>query len=244
MIRGKTRRFLIVMAVESSQSGVNDPVRKARYQITKHVLVSCYLDILDASNQEVRLLLGVKRRADTQVPVGTRIFIDAGVIDTKSGAFDAFSVTVLKVEMSDGKHVHVCTPIHKETTGERRGQGRMSVNFPVLLVDSQTLFLAVNGTPQGLGLTYTAQRAMLKLTLNRTYDFKFNCKGEDCHLQGIIRHIQYDWRTFQHRVGVHFPNLGKDERIILNLMVDPDYTVPISNTQTVDSGAGKISRND
>ncbi|WP_373531789.1 hypothetical protein [Vampirovibrio sp.] len=232
------------MAVELSQSGSTNPIRKARYQITKNVFVHCYMEILDANNQEVRLLLGVKRRSDTQVSVGTRIFISTSEESQGGGNFSAFSVTVLKIEEIEGKFVHICTPISKASTDERRSQTRLPVNFPVLLVDSQTLFLATNGTPYGLGLTYTAQRAILKLTVNETYDFKLNCKGEDCHLKGVIKHIQYDWRTFQHQIGIHFPNLQKDERMILNIVVDPDYTVPISNTQTIDGGAGKISRND
>jgi hypothetical protein len=232
------------MAVELSSTGSDNPIRKARYQITKNVFVHCYLQVLDANNQEVRLLLGVKHRSDTQVPLGTRIFISAGGMNIEGSQFSAYSVTVLNVEERDGIFVHICTPISKELGDNRRAQPRLNVDFPVLLVDSQTLFVATDGTPQGLGLTYTAQRAILKLTMNESYDFKFNCKGEDCSLRGVIKHIQYDWRTFQHRVGIHFQELRKDERMLLSIMVDPDYIVPISNTQTIDSSIGKISRND
>jgi hypothetical protein len=232
------------MAVELSPSGSDNPIRKARYQITKNVFVHCYLQVLDANNQEVRLLLGVKHRSDTQVPIGTRIFLSTGGMNLEGSQLSVYSVTVLNVEERDGLFVHICTPISRELADNRRAQPRLSVDFPVLLVDSQTLFMATDGTPEGLGLTYTAQRAILKLTLNESYDFKFNCKGEDCRLKGVIKHIQYDWRTFQHRIGLHFQDLRKDERILLNIMVDPDYTVPISNTQTIDSGAGKISHKD
>lgn len=232
------------MAAEYNQGGFGNQIRKARYQITKNVFVSCYLDILDANNDEVRVLLGVKQRSDAHVPIGTRIFFNADGMPTATGEFHAFSVTVLKTEEQGDKRVHICTPISKTTQLNRRKQERKLVSFPVLLVDSQTLFLAVDGCPEGLALTYSAQKAILKLTVNNSYDFKVNCKGEDCHLQGIVRHIQYDWRTFQHRVGLHFPNLSKDEQIILNLMVDPAYKVPISENQTVDTSTGKISLND
>jgi hypothetical protein len=232
------------MAVELSLSGSNNPIHKARYQITKNVFVHCYLQVLNANNQEVRLLLGVKHRSDTQVPIGTRVFINPTGIHQEDSQFSAFSVAVLSVEERKGQFIHICTPISRELSDNRRAQPRLSVDFPVLLVDSQTIFWATDGSPQGLGLTYSAQRAILKLTLNGSYDFKLNCKGEDFTLSGVIKHIQYDWRTFQHRVGIHFPELTKDKLMFLSIMVDPDYIVPISNTQTVDSGVGKISHND
>ncbi len=218
--------------------------RKAKYQLNKNVFVSCYLDILEANAQAVRALVGVQQRFDTKVAVGTRIYFNAESTNQGQGDFHSFSVTVLKTEDDQGKQVHICTPISHEVQQNRREAERKPVNFPVLLVDSQTIFSAVNGTATSLSLTYTAQKAMLKLTVNRPYGFKVNYKGEDCHLEGVIKHIHYDWRTFQHRVGVHFPKLQKDEQIILNLMVDPDYTVPISTKQTVDTSQGKISLND
>lgn len=233
------------MAAESGKTGFGTQLRKARYQITRNVFVNCYLDILEANSQEVRVLLGVKQRSDTLVPVGTRIYLNTDTLNQPTGGeFKTVSLTVLKIEEQGDRHVHVCGPISQDSLPERRKQARKAVEFPVLLVDSQTVFFAGNGTDESLGLVYAAQKAILKLTVNQTYDFKLNCKGQDCVLKGLIRHIQYDWRTFQHRVGVHFPNLTKDERIILNLMVDPAYRVPLSDKQTVDTSTGKISLND
>jgi hypothetical protein len=223
---------------------VSKAISKGRFQINKNVFAACYLDIIEANNQEVRLVLSSKKRGDHQVPLGTRIYMDLPSYGETARSFDTVSVTVLKIEEADHQLIHVCTPIQKSTHPDRRQQPRRMVDFPVLLVDSQTLFLAVNGTASGLALRYAAQRAMLKLTIGQSYQFKFNCKGEDCVLRGLIKHIQYDWQTFEHQVGVSFPSLSKDEEIMLNLMVDPDYTVPISTRQTIDSGAGKISRND
>ncbi len=219
-------------------------ISKGRFQINKNVYAACYLDVIEANNQEVRLVLSTKKRGDHQVAIGTRIFMDVPTSQETAQPFDTLSVTVLKIEEKDQQFIHFCTPIQKASHPDRRQQPRKAVDFPVLLVDSQTLFLAVNGTPTGLTLRYAAQRAMLKLTIGQTYQFKFNCKGEDCNIQGVVKHIQYDWQTFEHRVGVHFPNMSKDEQIMLNLMVDPNYVVPISTKQTIDTGAGKISLND
>lgn len=219
-------------------------ISKGRFQINKNVFAACYLDVMEANNQEVRLVLSAKKRGDQQVAIGTRIYLDLPTSPEAARSFDSVSVTVLKIEEKDHQFIHVCTPIQKSTHPERRQEPRKVVNFPVLLVDSQTLFSAVNGTSRGLALRYAAQRAMLKLTIGQSYQFKFNCKGEDCNIRGVVKHIQYDWQTFEHQVGVYFPNMSKDEEIMLNLMVDPNYTVPISTRQTIDTGAGKISLND
>lgn len=218
--------------------------QKARYQITKNVFVSCFLDIIEANNQEVRAFLGIKHRSDGHVPIGTRIFLSQAEGSASGNEFSSFSVTVLKIDSQGDRQIHICTPIHKQTQANRRALTRKPVGFPVLLVDSQTVFFAVNGSAAGLELSCIAQKAILKLTVNQVYQFKVNCKGEDCLLQGVVKHIQYDWRTFQHRVGVHFPALGKDEQIILNWLVDPDYKVPISQNQTIDTATGKISLNE
>lgn len=224
--------------------GWTHPIRKAKYQITKNVFAACFLDILEADEEGARALLGVKQRSDTLAPPGTRIFFNVDSNREKSGEYPVFSMTVKAVEEREGQKRLLCTPIHKEIYPERRAQARRPLNFPVLLVDSQTLFQAESGASESLTLTYMAQKAILKLTVNRTYDFKVNFKGEDCHLQGVVKHIHYDWRTFEHRVGIHFPQLGKDEQIMLNLMVDPNYVVPISENQTVDTSAGKVSLNE
>lgn len=219
-------------------------VTRGRYQINKSVFAACFLEIIEANQQQLRLLLYSKKRGDQQVPVGTRIMLEFVGSAEDNQTFVSNTVTVLKVESEDEQFIHVCTPIQQSISQERRKQERRPVSFPVLLIDSQTLFSAVNGSINGLELRYAAQRAMMKLTVGQNYQFKFNCKGEDCLLKGVVRHIQYDWLTFEHRVGIHFPSLTKDEQIMLNLMVDPEYIVPISDKQTIDTGAGKISLND
>lgn len=232
------------MGAATSPGGQGNQIRKARYQITRNVFVNCYLNILEASGLEVKALIGINSRSDAQVPIGTRIILNPEANTASGSEFATFSMIVLKTEEHFGKLVHICSPIHRQTTPNQRKVERKPVSFPVLLTDSQTIFFAVNGSHQGLELACSAQKAMLKLTINQTYTFKVNCKGEDCQLQGQVKHIQYDRKTFQHRVGIHFPDLGKDELIILNLLVDPDYKVPLSQNQTVDTTTGKISLND
>ena len=85
---------------------------------------------------------------------------------------------------------------------------------------------------------------MVSLSLNRVYNFSVQLKGETYPLPGQIKRIQYDWTSYQHIIGVDFSALNKDQDIILSLMVDPEYTVQLSNKQTVDTASGKISVDD
>lgn len=221
---------------------------RGKYQITKNIFVTCYLDILEATDKEIRTFLSLKKRTDTLVPVGTRIFFDVETINKinvrRQRDFDIFSITVQQLEDWNGKPLHVCTPIQKEARPNLREAERVSAEFPVLLEGGTSEFIARSGTEKGLTLHYTAKKAMLSLALGQQRDFKVTYKGEEYFLNGRVKHIQYDWKRHEHVVGVHFPNLKQEENIILNLLLDPHYTIDISAKQTIDTSAGKISLDD
>lgn len=218
---------------------------RGKYQVTRNIFVTCYLDVLEATDKEIRTFLGLKKRSDTLVPVGTRIYFDAETINKinmrRSNSFDIFSISVQEVEDLNGKPLHVCTTIQKETLTNRRSTDRKEAQFPVRLKGSKASFLAQGGAAQGLTLHYTARRAMLSLTLNQSYEFLLNYKDMEYVLPGQIKHIQYDWKSHEHVVGVHFPSLGEEEDIVLNRLIDPSYTIDISGRQTIDTAEGKIS---
>jgi hypothetical protein len=230
--------------VDMSTPQKTKPLR-GKYQLAKNIFVTCYLDVLEATDQEIRTFIGLKKRGDATVPIGTRIIFDAGVINRinvrRHGSLDIISIQVLKLEVMGGKPLHVCTAIQKGSRGDLREAERKEAEFPVFIEGKDAQFMASGGTTKGLSLHYTSKRAMLSLTLNRTYDFRVNYKGSDYIFQGVIKHIQYDWKNHEHLIGVHFPTLGPDEEIILNLLLDPEYTIDISGRQTVDTSVGKIS---
>lgn len=228
-----------------ANSGFGTKVLQGKYQITKNTYVVCYLHVLEANDQALRTFLSLKKGSYTQVPIGTKIFFNAEPMNKqKSGPdhqFDIFSITVKQIEDMDGQPLHVCTTIQKSSRPDMRSQPRKNVDFPVQLTNSSSVFIAKNGNNRGLTLRYTANRAMVSLILNRSYNFSVHLKGEDYILPGKIKHIQYDWKSHQHIIGVDFSELTKDQDIILNLLVDPDYTVQLSDKQTVDTASGKIS---
>lgn len=221
---------------------------RGKYQITKNIFVTCYLDVVEATDKEIRTFLGLKRRSDTLVPVGTQIFFNAETINKinvrRNRTFDIFSIKVVEVEDMGGKPLHVCTAISKDSRADLRNDERKEAEFPVRLRGTKSDFIARGGTSKGLTMHYTAKRAMLSLNLGKLYNFSVQYKGNDYQLPGIVKHIQYDWKTHDHVVGVHFPNLDQESEIILNLLLDPEYTIDISSRQTVDTALGKISQED
>lgn len=222
---------------------------KGRYQIAKNIYVFCFLNILEANSKEIKTFLGFKRRAKSLVPIGTRIFFSMEAMLSSApseghDSFEMYSIQVLQMEDMDGKPLHICSPIQKESRAQTRKQERREVNFPVNLVNSQAIFTALNGNNQGLTLQYTNNRAMLSLVLNQSYEFSVQHKTDEATLVGVIKHIQYDWKSHQHVIGVHFPKLATREDTILNYLIDPNYKIEISNKQTVDTSSGKISLDD
>jgi hypothetical protein len=216
-------------------------ILKGKYQVTKNIYVTCYLHILEAGNEEVRTLIKIKSNAFAMIPAGTVLVFNGKDPQTGVGPKSVFSTQVLRVEELDGKSLHICTGITEENRPDLRSALRKPVKFPVLMAQSQALFTAIEGTNQGLTLLYSTNYAMVSLGLERVYEFSVQWKDETYLLPGHIKHIQYDWQSHQHLIGVQFKELSKDQQLILNLLVDPDYVVPISNNAVVDSAAGKIS---
>lgn len=224
---------------------VTTRVLKGKYRITQNTFVVCHLNVLEATDQEMRTFIRVKNNAFAQLPIGTRIVLNAQALhqggSTQQREFSIFSLVVKQIEDLNGQPLHVCTSVQKEVRPDLRVQERRDVDFSLRLAGMSEVFTAKSGNNKGLTLHFTANRAMMGLVLERCYDFFVAFKGDDYKLPGQIKHIQYDWTSNEHLIGVHFANLNSDEDIVLNLLVDPDYTIPISNRQVVDSAAGKIS---
>jgi hypothetical protein len=221
---------------------------RGKYRIAQNVFVCCILHIVEANDHEMQLFLGVKRRRDGQVPVGTRIFLDMEPLNKIKGekkqSTECLSITVKEVREMDGQQLLICSTLQKESITERRQKERISAEFSLRLADSGAVFTVVDGTDRGLTLRYTSNKPLISLLVDRTYEFIINYKETDYPLSGQIKHIHYDWKAFQHTIGVHFPEPGKEQEVILNLLLDPEYTVKISTNQTVDTSQGKVSIED
>jgi hypothetical protein len=218
---------------------------RAKYRLSKNTFVTCYLGILEASGQEIKTFLGLKKRADTSVPIGTKIFFDGGTRDKismgTSQSVELFSITVQRVEEAFGRPLHICTPIDTEVRPEQRAQSRLHADFPVRLAGKELEFTVRDGNTKGLTLVCRTKRAMLSLLLNKPYDFTVHYKDTDYDLAGIVKHIQYDWKDHEHIVGIHLPALNEEKETILHLLLDPNYSISIRDRQRVDTAEGKIS---
>jgi hypothetical protein len=235
-------------------------VLKGKYRIARNVYATCRLDVLSADDQEMRLFLGLKQRGDTAAAVGTRIFLDATPLNQPpersepSGAAPSelvcLSVTVREVRETEGRPLLVCSGIQRETLTDRRSEPRRPADFPLRLADGSAAFRVTEGNVHGLtleaaepekGRDQAAGKPLLSLMVDRGYDFTVTHKETDYRLSGAIKHIHYDWKRYRHRLGVALSDLSDDQEIVLNRLLDPDYTVPISNRQTIDTSQGKIS---
>lgn len=226
-----------------SKNRLTTRVLKGKYRITQNTFVVCYLNVLEATDQEIRTFIRLKKNAFTRLPIGTHVYFNAETLNKggSKGELSIFSVVVKQIEEINGQPLHVCTSVQKEIRANLRSQERREVDFELQLANSSSVFIAKNGNNKGLTLHFTAKRAMMGLMLDQFYDFSVQFKGEEYILPGQIKHIQYDWKSHEHLIGVHFPKLDTDQDIVLNLLVDPDYTIPISNRQVVNTSTGKIS---
>jgi hypothetical protein len=218
-----------------------------RYRIARNVHASCRLDIMEEDADGVKLFLGVKKKGDSTVVVGTRIFLDSPeaknvkVFQVKD--VESQVVTVLDVSELDGKALHSCTGIQRETFPERRRQPRQKVSFPIRLEEAGNVqFTATQGNLRGLTLQATGgQKTLTRLVVDRQYTFTVRHKENDYALSGTIHHIRYDWKEYRHGLGISFAELTSEQEVVLSLLIDPNYTVPISTAQTIDTSQGKIS---
>lgn len=224
-------------------------VKKARtlrgkYELKKNIAVSCYIDVQQATDQNMRLLIGVKKRGDNQVAVGTRIYLNAESINKinarRSGSFDTFSTVVLDVKPYQGKVLHICSPIMRETTPDRRLQQRFDCDFHLSQAHSGINYRILNGSSSGAKLIYQDRRAVMSLILGTQSNFQTAYKDRIYRFNGEVHHILYDWRRHTHEVGIIWRGLTSETETIWNLLINPEYSVDITSKHKIDGGEGKI----
>jgi hypothetical protein len=196
------------------------------------------------------LFLGVKRNADVVVPVGTKIYLNADSINKitarRSNVFDVFYVVVRGVADHNGRPLHMCSALIKESHPDMRRTPRTPVDFPasVEMESGEAVqFTAKNATLEGLTLISKSQYVLLGgIHLGASHDFKIAYKGKDYFFNGKVCHIHYNWKTHEHIIGITFTGLTSDQEIIMNLLIDPEYRIDISHKETIDPLTGRIMK--
>jgi hypothetical protein len=217
-----------------------------KYQIKPNIYVICTVDVIDANETQLVAALGTRRSGDTVVPVGTRLFFNADSLNKitakHSNTFEVISVTVKAQAKDQGNPVLVCTPIQKETRGDLRQTPRQAAVFPIRLQGHETKMLVNAGSLMGLSIIYPSTRPVLNLRIDQEINAIITHKEREFIYKGLIKHIHYDWKTHQHKVGLALTEMDEDSRVILNLMLDPAYKIDISHKESIDTSEGKISQ--
>ncbi len=232
---------------------------RAKFQIKSNIYVHCYVEIEDISDTECRAYIGVKRRADTILPIGSKVFINPESLKTKKVAKNKKNETtedsketpsddheeafirVLEHQIYSGDEetVHICSPIQRESRKDLRKIERKASLFK-MRYGEDTEILVENGSTKGLGLLIKSEHAILSMTLDREYTLTATHKGKEYSFPGSVKHILYNWKTYEHRLGFELKPLSRQKEIVLNILIDPDYKTDLSGS-TVDAATGKIT---
>ncbi len=98
----------------------------------------------------------------------------------------------------------------------------------------------INGNLNGLGLVLQADRMFSSLTQGRDYPLITQFNGQDYEFTGTVCHMQYNWQTLIHRIGVTLHPMDKEHETVLSKLIDPNFTIALKHGE-VDTTAGKIS---
>ena len=222
---------------------------RAKFQIKPNIYVNCYVEVEDVSDDDFRAYVGIKRRADTIVPVGAKILFNPSSMNPESrqiasdlkGEYEEISVTVLKhfTYSGDDQAVHICTPLQRNKRPEQRRQRRKTCNF-ILRFDDEHIFRVENGTTDGLMLFFQAKNPITNMALDTEYMFQAEHKGHNFRFPAVIKHVLYNWKTHEHRLGIAFQSLDRATEMALNVMLDPNFKLDLS-MGSVDTESGKIT---
>lgn len=217
-----------------------------KYQIQRNIYATCFLDVLEADGEALIAHVGVRKRADTEVPAGTRLILMTEqlqkITQRQKQSCDIFYVTVLSTYKDEhGLAVHKCTTVQRETIPERRAKERAEVRVPVHLKGGEELFTMINASTKGLTLEFTSKKAVMRFRLDEVYTVQISHRGKFHEFPIRIKHIQYNWKSHLHTLGVGFESLNWEQETIINLIIDPTYQVKLPESQKIDTGEFKIS---
>ncbi len=209
-----------------------------KYQIKPNIFVDCLLNIIEATAQNVRVQVGIHTAGDTEVPPGTKLFLPS---QKATGSFDILSIDAQSHEKQYGRHVMICSPIHKETRAEQRKTERVTTDFAIQIQESEGLnFKVFEGSLDGLGVSFEASKLFIGLMLDNEYTLEAHYKSEQITFPGKIIHMHYNWHTRQHRMGIQILEMTHQREIILERLLNPNLNLEIKQKATIDTEEARI----
>jgi PilZ domain len=203
-----------------------EKILKAKYQANKNLFVTCYLNVVEATSKEFKAQIGIRSPGDTIVPVGTKLYlIQENFSPTENGDPDLFFVVVEGIEIDGGLPVQVCSPICKENRQDSRKKERQDCYFEVSSIDGMAFeqCTAINGSMKGLGLKLKAAKIYSGLVLDNTCQLSIPVaeENETISLPVKIAHIQYNWQTYEHLIGVQILQATTQDSELLYRLLNP-----------------------
>lgn len=222
---------------------VHEESLKAKYQVKDNIFVTCSLDVIEATATGLKTQIGIRMPGDVFIPPGTRLYIISGTSSQTSskGEQERFYVVSQGIEVMDGVPVMACSPITRETIPNRRKQERLACQFSARMDDlGQLKFTATLGSTLGLTLICHPSKRLIGLVVGKQQELQVRYKDRDYPFSTEITHIHYDWQKCRHSVGVKFKDLTEQQEVIIKRLIDPEYTVEISQTALVDPEQARI----
>jgi hypothetical protein len=218
---------------------------KAKYQVNRNLYVTCYLDGIEATADGIKAQIGIRSPGDTIVPVGTKLYLPSHTIKSVGpeggNEYEIFYVVVLGVAIEYGEPIQICSPIQKEKRKNLRQHDRKVCQFRINFEEMEsTEFTVVNGSSHGLTLLYKPSRLFIGLVLGNEYTIHTLYKEQDYTFPGQVTHIQYDWQSNQHLVGMQILQLTQTQDAMLNRMIDPNYKIEVRQTASIDTDEARI----
>lgn len=221
-------------------------VLRGKYQIKKNIYSVCTIYVVEANDHDIKAFIGIHRPGDQTIPIGTRIYLDSESINKilarNNQGFEVISIDVKAHENGTTGCLHVCSPIQKDRVADRRKKPRAELKFPVTVPESDIVLNCIDGTMEGLTLLCKSKNRLSSLNVDCEYKFVIDYKGKHYTFPVKVSNLQYDWKNFEHRIGVTLCALDSEQTTILNLVLDPDYELDISHLESIDPITGKVMK--
>lgn len=218
---------------------------RAKYRINNNLYITCYLDIIDATAEGFLAQVGIRVPGDTVIPIGTKLYLASSQVKHSTpenkGFINLFYVAVKGVEINYGVPVQVCSPICRETRPDMRQRERMKTQFNIEIEEmGDAHFIVVEGSTGGLTVLYQASKVFAGLVLGNKYKVNVPLREETLAFPVRVTHILYDWRTYQHLIGVEVLELTQSQEFLLSRIIDPNAKTDISQHASIDTEEARI----
>lgn len=217
------------------------------------MVLSCYLNLIEIKKDYIKAQVGKRSYDDIVFVPQTRLVVDRTqfkggklplTLNTEEeGAENIVEVLyldVLETEVANDNVYHIFSPIHKLHFKDRRQTPRKQCHFISTFDKFGYKFKVVEGTTQGLTLEFSSEKVLSGLVINQEYTLRSQFKTQPLDITVKLKHINYDWYTQVHRIGMSVSPLKAVQENILQHLIDPNYQFVLEQTDTVDMAGGRI----